>query len=150
MKTIKKIKNKLAELSFIALLITMAVAIFYTPIAKSREVIKCAYTYNAKVVSVYDGDTITVDIDLGLKTFIKGEKIRLFGINAPEVRGESRAMGIISRDWLRAKILGKNIILKTIKDKKGKYGRYIGDIYIDGVNINTEIVSQGFAVTAKY
>lgn len=45
------------------------------------------YHYAAQVVSVYDGDTITVDIDLGLEVWLKGQKIRLLNIDTPEVRG---------------------------------------------------------------
>ena len=41
-----------------------------------------------------------------------------------------KEIGIFVRDELRKKILNKNIILKTIKDKKGKYGRYLGIIYV--------------------
>ncbi len=48
------------------------------------------YHYRAVVVSVYDGDTCTVDIDLGLNTWVRGEKLRLYRINAPELRGSER------------------------------------------------------------
>ncbi len=48
------------------------------------------YNYKAVVKSVYDGDTCTVDIDLGLGTWVHGEKLRLYRINAPEVRGFSQ------------------------------------------------------------
>jgi len=40
------------------------------------------YHYKAIVTSVYDGDTCTVDIDLGLSAWIRGEKLRLNRINA--------------------------------------------------------------------
>ena len=52
------------------------------------------YQYKAFVTKVYDGDTITVEIDLGFKTSVKGEKIRLSRINAPELRGSSRENGL--------------------------------------------------------
>ena len=48
------------------------------------------YEYRAFVRKVYDGDTITVDIDLGFEVMLKNQKLRLYGINTPEVRGESR------------------------------------------------------------
>jgi len=108
------------------------------------------YTYKAHVSDVYDGDTITATIDLGFNIVIKGEKLRLYGIDTPEVRGDSRPEGIKSRDWLRNRILGKDIIIKTLKVKKGKYGRYIATIFIDGVNINDEIVSKGLGVYRVY
>lgn len=87
------------------------------------------YHYNANVTYVYDGDTITVEIDLGLSTWIRGEKIRLARINAPEVRGEQRPQGLQAAEFLHSMIDGKQVVIETIKDKKGKYGRYIGDIW---------------------
>lgn len=108
------------------------------------------YEYKAIVRSVYDGDSCRVDLDLGFGVHIYNEQIRLSGINAPEVRGGERPAGILSRDWLRDKILGKEVTIKTIKDKKGKYGRYLGTIYLDGENINKVIVKEGMAVKVRY
>lgn len=108
------------------------------------------YTYNANVTKVYDGDTITVDIDLGLGVWIRGEKIRLFGINAPEVRGEERIDGLASRDWLRKLILERTVVIKTIKDSKGKYGRYLGRVFIEGQDVAQLIIAAGHAVEANY
>ena len=68
----------------------------------------------------------------------------------PEVRGESREEGLISRDRLREKILGKEIYLKTIKDKKGKYGRYLGIVYLGEENINEWLIENNLAVKADY
>ena len=108
------------------------------------------YIYKANVTSVYDGDTITCDIDCGFGVVLKKQKIRLYGLNAPEVRGESKELGIVTRDKLRDRILNKEIRLKTIKDKKGKYGRYIATIYLDSENINDWLVENNLAVKAEY
>lgn len=112
------------------------------------------YQYRAKVMSVYDGDTIRVDIDLGLKTWIKNESIRLHRINAPEVRGSEKVKGLKSRDYLRKLILKKEVIIQTIKDKKGKYGRYLGEIWIEKnkqwININDLLVTKGYASYKEY
>ena len=120
------------------------------------------YTYKALVTSVYDGDTITVDINLGFGIVAQKQKIRLANINTPEVRGEEREAGLISRDVLREKILHKSIIITTFKDKKGKYGRYIGEIYIEEnlitenvdtstlININEWLVAEGYAEYKQY
>ena len=62
------------------------------------------YEYRAYVSRVYDGDTITVDIDLGFGIVFKSQKIRLVRINAPEIRGDERQTGLVSRDALRDKI----------------------------------------------
>jgi micrococcal nuclease len=88
--------------------------------------------YRAHVTSVYDGDTITVDIDLGFGIVMHKQKIRLFGINTPEVRGAEKVEGKKVRDFVREIILAKDIEIQTIKsEKKGKYGRWLGTIYFN-------------------
>jgi len=112
---------------------------------------KQLYVYKAKIISIYDGDTVRADIDLGCSVVIKNEPLRLDSINAPEVRGDSREDGLKSRDFLRHLILGKDVIMKTFKDKKGKYGRYIADIYtIEGVSVSKLLVDEGYAVWKDY
>jgi micrococcal nuclease len=104
------------------------------------------YEYSATVVKVYDGDTITVDIDLGFGIVLRKQKIRLYGVNTPEVRGEEKELGKKVRDLLREKILGETIIVKTIKDKKGKYGRWLGTIFHKEENINDWLLNEGHAL----
>jgi len=108
------------------------------------------YVYKAYVTDVYDGDTITVTIDCGFGVHLEKQKIRLFGINTPEVRGDEKVHGQLVRNILREKILDKHIFLKTIKDKKGKYGRYLGIVFIDGIDINKWLVESGYAIYVEY
>lgn len=113
------------------------------------------YRYRAVVRKVYDGDTCTVDIDLGLGSWIHGEKLRLYRINAPEVKGAERPAGLRSRDFLRSQIQGREVILQTIKDKKGKYGRYLADIWLKDEsgnwnNVNDLLVQEGYAIYKEY
>ena len=103
------------------------------------------YTYNARCTQVYDGDSITVDIDLGFNHWMLNQKIRLFGINTPEVRGSERPSGLIARDRLRGLIEGRDIILASHRDRAGKYGRWLGTIYIDDININKLLLDEGLA-----
>lgn len=103
------------------------------------------YEYRAFVRKVYDGDTITVDFDLGFDILLKNQKIRLARINTPEVRGEERPEGLISRDVLREKISNKWVIIKTQKDKKGKYGRWLGEVWINEVCMNDWLLKEGYA-----
>jgi len=104
------------------------------------------------IVSIYDGDTMKVILDLGFSITSK-QTLRLYGINAPEMRGDNKANGIISRDWLRRKIYnhidnGGNISVKTIKDKNGKYGRLLAKVYLDNENIslNEQMINEGLAI----
>lgn len=110
----------------------------------------CLYLYKAIVTDVYDGDTVTVDIDLGFNTWKHGEKLRLARINAPEVRGKEKKEGIPARDWLRERILDKEIRIRTVKDGKGKFGRYLGEIILDGENMNDALVNAGHAEYRDY
>ena len=103
------------------------------------------YEYRATVTKVYDGDTVTVDIDVGFGITIRKQKLRLLGVAAPEVRGPEKEEGKKSRDVLRKLILGKKIIIKTKKDKKGKYGRWLAEIFLDDQNINKWLITEGHA-----
>jgi len=112
------------------------------------------YQYGAVITEVYDGDTCTVEFDLGFKIHFT-EKVRLIGINAPEVRGDERERGLISRDRLREKILNQAVFIETEKDEKEKYGRYLGKIYLKNSDdsllcINDWMVDEGLAVYHKY
>lgn len=113
------------------------------------------YHYKAVVTGVYDGDTITVDIDLGMHAWIRGEKLRLCRINAPELRGAEKEVGKISRDYLKKLILKKEIIIETHKDKKEKYGRYLAELWLptgdnNYMNVNDELVNKGYAAYKEY
>ena len=105
------------------------------------------YRYNAKVSKVYDGDTITMDIDLGLDSWHHDMQIRLAEIDTPEVRGKNKAEGIKVRDIVRELVLGKKVHVHTTQ--KGKYGRYLGKVYceIDGEEtcLNDWLVENGHA-----
>lgn len=85
---------------------------------------------------VYDGDTVRVDIDLGCCVWLRDEAIRLYGINAPELRGSERSEGLISaaalRDWIDLAVNtdGAELWIRTHKDRKGKYGRWLGELLI--------------------
>jgi len=112
------------------------------------------YEYKAKIISVYDGDTCTALVDLGFNINLK-IKIRLFGIDTPELRGEDRDNGIKSRDRLRELILDKNVTIKTYKDRTEKYGRWLASIYIDvpetiigdiQYSVNDILVKEGLAI----
>lgn len=107
------------------------------------------YLYQGTCISVYDGDTVTVVVDLGFSMRFE-LTCRLYGIDTPEIRGEERPDGLISKDFVKEKILGKRIWFKTYKDRTGKYGRYLAQIFYergmgDWVNLNLELVELGLA-----
>lgn len=107
------------------------------------------YQYEANVVSVYDGDTLRADVDLGFNTWRMNEPFRLYGIDTPELRGvdaTTKAKGIAARNALRKRILNQDIVLCSIKDKAGKYGRYLAVIWLGGENINDWLIKEGHAI----
>jgi micrococcal nuclease len=106
------------------------------------------YIYRAQVISVYDGDTLTVDIDLGFSVVLRKQTVRLARINTPELRGGTLEKGLAARDALRSRVLGKSVILKTHRDSREKYGRWLGEVWTDGDCINDWLLSEGLA--AKY
>lgn len=106
------------------------------------------YLYWALCVGVYDGDSVTLDISLGLGVYMHNQKVRLLGIDTPELRGEERPLGLQARDRLRELILDKWLLVETVFDRTGKYGRLLGVLYKDGVDINKLLLDEGYA--SKY
>ena len=122
-----------------------------TPAIPAEPIADCGlYQYRATITGVYDADTVTADIDLGFSFIHANQRLRLYGIDAPEVRGEEREAGLIARDALRDRILGKEVTICSIKDGKGKFGRYLARIYHEGTFINAWLVFQDYAVSEYY
>ena len=107
------------------------------------------YTYKARCVSVYDGDSITLDIDLGFNHWMLNQKIRLLGIDTPEIRGHERPEGLVSAERLRGLIEGKDVLMVSHRDRTGKYGRWLATIYLGNTNINQLLLEEGWAKIYK-
>ena len=109
------------------------------------------YEYKAKVVRVYDGDSVRADIDLGFGVWIRNQAIRLVDINTPEIRGEEREAGLRSKQRLieLLDLTENECIIKIQKyDYRGKYGRILGEIWTEtsSISINEILLNEGFAV----
>ena len=72
-------------------------------------------------------------------------KLRLYGIDTPELRGAEKEAGIVVRDLVREMILNKEVEIHSYKDKQGKYGRYLANIIVDDLDINKWLVDNGHA-----
>ena len=101
----------------------------------------------AKCVSVYDGDTITV----AARPSRRGQpylfKVRLAGIDAPEMRGGSAAekeAAIAARDYLRERICNKCVTLSNVETEK--YGRLLCTVKHRGKDVSRLLLDRGFAV----
>ena len=109
------------------------------------------YCYRATVQRVVDGDTIDVLLDLGFNVSLK-ERIRLYGINAPESRTRDAAekvRGLAAKDFVIqwAEAHAGQITIRTRIDKRGKYGRILGEVINSaGECLNDVMIEQGHAV----
>jgi endonuclease YncB( thermonuclease family) len=82
------------------------------------------YEYSCIVDRVVDGDTVDVVFDLGF-----------------DVRFFSRVR------FLQDSLADQEVVIKTkLKDSRGKYGRVLGELWVDGVNINQTMVGKHLAV----
>ena len=95
-----------------------------------------SFGWSGKVISVYDGDTITVSTTDNQKI-----KIRLYGIDAPELK--KQPYGKASRDYLQRLILNKTVEVTDLG--KDMYSRTIAKIFYKNEYINLKMVSTGNA-----
>jgi len=106
------------------------------------------YEYNCKVKRVVDGDTVDVLIDLGFD-IAYASRVRLYGIDTPESRTrdkDEKARGFISKDFLKSWLDKGSVVIRTRKDKKGKFGRILGEMVVDDININELMIEEHHAV----
>ena len=108
------------------------------------------YEYNCKVTRVVDGDTIDVILDLGFSILHKC-RVRLYGIDTPESRTrdkDEKLRGKLASKYLSDAIHnGTKVVLRSkLKDSKGKYGRVLGEIIVDDININVSMIENYLAV----
>lgn len=99
-----------------------------------------------KVVYVHDGDTLWLE---------DGAKVRMIGLNAPEVarrydsRSVSEPFGIAARDALRERVMGKTIQLDFDEEKMDRYGRLLAHVFFsDGSSAAAWLLAQGLAQAA--
>ena len=89
-----------------------------------------------RINCIVDGDTI----------WVKGEKIRLEGFNAPEMNGScnrERRMAIQARDELRRVLNGRAFTIG--RNGKDRYGRTLATIRVDGRDVGEGLISKGLA-----
>jgi len=108
------------------------------------------YEYTCKVERVVDGDTIDVVLDLGFDIMFKS-RVRLYGIDTPESRTrdkDEKVRGKMAGSFLKRAVKnGTKVVIQTkLKDSRGKYGRVLGNVIVDGLNINETMVKNYLAV----
>ena len=113
------------------------------------------YEYRAKLTNVVDGDTVDVDIDLGFGIWMRDERVRIMGIDTPESRTSDKVekvFGLASKYRVK-ELLEKDMVLKTFaakdgEDMKGKFGRILGDFFVEseGKLLTEILIEEGHAV----
>jgi endonuclease YncB( thermonuclease family) len=127
--------------------------------------------FQSKIVDIYDGDTCSIVINLDGK-YLKF-KLRCLGYDSPEIkpslsvknRDELIDLAIKSRNYFISRVTNCDVDLLQHYSKKevkelimnntklvtlkthgwDKYGRLLGEIFIDGININNEMVEKKYA-----
>jgi len=100
-----------------------------------------------------DGDTVDVDIDLGFGMWIHNERVRLYGIDTPESRTrdlEEKKAGLFAKDVVLHYLPeGSKQVLKTHKDKVGKYGRVLGEFIMYDAENDCQTTINKFMIDHK-
>lgn len=90
------------------------------------------------IASVYDGDTVR---------FGNGQRVRLLGISAPEIKSQYRAGqagGIAAKKWLHQKLAGQKVLVEYDQQQVDKYQRQLAHLFLpDGEHINAAIIKTG-------
>ncbi len=103
------------------------------------------YEYRATILKHVDADTTRVNIDLGLDVTVRAT-IRWANINAPEISTPEGEDALSALQTMLPE--GSRCIIRTVKDRREKYGRYLGTFILeDGTNMNIWMVDNGFATS---
>ena len=94
-----------------------------------------SFGQDVKVIRIIDGDTFEIE---------NGDKVRMIGIDAPELKDNA---GLESKNHL--KLLIENKYVSLIEDKKNKnkdfFGRLLRYVYIDNTDVNLKMIEDGYA-----
>ncbi len=109
--------------------------------AKPIELPERIYRHLHRVKKVYDGDTIILE---------NGQRVRLLGINTPEIESRYRASepgGKAAKDWLKTQLQkNQKVYLEYDLEKRDKYRRLLAHVFLtDGTHINLELIKNGLA-----
>ena len=107
------------------------------------------YSYRVKsIVKIIDGDTFDCIMDLGFDVLLEA-RVRMYGIDTPESRTrdlEEKKFGLLAKDWLGNHLNDKIVISTELDNEKGKFGRVLGTVWAEGININEKMIEEHMAV----
>ena len=108
------------------------------------------YSYRVKSIKkIIDGDTFDCIMDLGFDVLLEA-RVRMMGIDTPESRTrdlEEKKFGLLAKEYLTEKLNTEDITVTTeVDNEKGKFGRILGWVWCNGVNINNQMIDEHMAV----
>jgi endonuclease YncB( thermonuclease family) len=110
------------------------------------EHIQDPFLYKCIIQRIVDGDTVDVDIDLGFGIWLRKERIRIAGIDTPEKRTRDKVekvFGLAATAKAHELIPeGSECIIRTRRDRAGKYGRTMGDFVLEDGRLYTNIMVE--------
>ncbi|MBE9561717.1 MAG: thermonuclease family protein [Proteobacteria bacterium] len=131
---VRQLRRRKYPLAFIVVIVTLSLVMDNCTNISSN--IPYSSSDKCQVLKIYDGDTVTLQCpDNPEKT-----KVRMYCIDTPEMK--QKPWGTQARDYLRS-ITGKTVSL--VKIDKDRYGRIVGEVFSDGVNLNLAQVKAGKA-----
>jgi len=134
--------------------------------------LKNNYEYEVFIERWIDGDTFVADVDLGFEVMLKGQTFRLYGVDTPEMRpmwakytdelGNRDQAGRQAEQAMAREALlfceescppGFSYLVRTVKDRTGKYGRYLAVIPMgesSSRTLNQALLDRGLAKVPDY
>lgn len=108
------------------------------------------YCYPARVVRVIDGDTLDVRLDLGFG-IARETRVRLLGINCPEVHGASKTAGLAAKAFVEAVCKPGDELLvqsRALQPASDAFGRALAFVWVGEADrtLNDLLIQKGFAV----
>ena len=110
------------------------------------EHVQDPFLYKCVIQRIVDGDTVDIDIDLGFGIWLRKERVRVAGIDTPEKRTRDKIekmFGLAATAKAHSLIPeGSECIVRTRRDKAGKYGRTMGDFVMTDGRLYTEVMVE--------
>lgn len=113
-----------------------------------RKIIR-TYEYWGKITKIIDADTFDMEVDIGFDTKAF-RRFRLIGVDAPEIFGVKKTSdeyknGIKAKKYVESRLLVNNWYEVIVyAGRRERFGRWLCEIFIDGVNFNRELIELGY------
>ena len=126
---------------FLLVLLAVLASVFLLLGCGKKSVAKVSGGYQARVDWIHDGDTVTVVDSAGQK-----HKLRFYAIDAPEL---AQADGKESMKNLML-LLPKKEMVTVVVENKDRYGREVATVYRGDLNVNRQMIADGYAWHYKH